>query len=42
MKLNDVSLLIKETYCSYEIEEVSNANQIKEKKMIFMELDNIS
>jgi len=31
MKLNDVSLLIKETYCSYEIEEVSNANRIKEK-----------
>ena len=31
MKLNDVSLLIKETYCSYEIEEVSNVNRIKEK-----------
>jgi len=31
MKLNDVSLWIKETYCSYEIEEVSNANRIKEK-----------
>ena len=42
MKLNDVSLLIKETYCSYEIEDVSYANRIKEKIMIFMELNDIS
>jgi len=31
MKLNDIALWIKETYCAYEIEEVSNEIRIKEK-----------
>jgi len=43
MKLNDVALCIKETYCAYEIEEVSNEIRIKEKKVIiFVELNDIS